>query len=127
MQVITNPCEYGRGQVHLGNRSKIKIKHIDDGRIANGTSNFLFKNIIHVQTLDTSLLSIHHFCKDNNCNFLFYSYHVFVKGESLINFYFKECIIVISTKSSLQSILCVFLLRYLRFRVFVSFSNKTKV
>lgn len=83
MQSISLPQVYhGSGSAQLGNVTHLQVQYIGDGKISSGSSTLLLRNILHVSSLRTLLLYVQQFCRDNNCYFLFYSYHIIVKDQA---------------------------------------------
>jgi len=82
VQSISSPMPYqGPGSAQLGNGTQLQIQHLGDGNFASGSSNFSLRDILHVPSLKTPLLSVQQFCRDNNCYFVFDSFRVFVNDR----------------------------------------------
>lgn len=75
----------GQELVHLGNGASLEIAKMGNGKIDSPIRSLTIKTILHCPSLSKSLLSIHKFAYDNNCYFVFYPFHVFVKDQATQN------------------------------------------
>lgn len=64
VQSISSPQVYhGSRLAQLGNGAQLNIQHMYNGKISYEPSNFSLRNILHVPSLNTLLLSVQQFFK----------------------------------------------------------------
>lgn len=71
----------GPDKVTLGNGSDLDIQHIGNRIIQTPAAKLHLNNILHVPTLQSHLLSVNQFAKDNDCTFKFDSCGFVVKHK----------------------------------------------
>jgi hypothetical protein len=70
---------HGNDKVIVGNEGGLRITNIGSSMLATPKSQFLLTNILHCPSTLSNLLSIQHFCFDNNCYFILATTHFFIK------------------------------------------------
>ncbi|KAL4035670.1 hypothetical protein IC575_004375 [Cucumis melo] len=62
----------GEETVTVGNGQSLNIQNTSSGNLSTSSHTFNLSKILHAPQLAANLLSIHKFCLDNNCIFIFY-------------------------------------------------------
>ncbi|KAA0067173.1 retrotransposon protein [Cucumis melo var. makuwa] len=63
----------GEETVTVGNGQPLNIENTGSGKLSTPSHTFNLSKILHAPQLATNLLSVHKFCLDNNCVFVFYT------------------------------------------------------
>ena len=79
---IQQPFE-GNDMVAVGNGSGLKIDNVGSTLLhsSNSSSDFHLKNVLHCPNASANILSIQLFFVDNDCHFILFSSHFFVKDN----------------------------------------------
>ncbi|KAA8539318.1 hypothetical protein F0562_026010 [Nyssa sinensis] len=66
------PFEYqGDDNITIANGQALDISHSGQSSIQANDHTFRLNNVLRVSSMATNLLSVHQFCKDNHCRFIF--------------------------------------------------------
>ncbi|KAA8523596.1 hypothetical protein F0562_010019 [Nyssa sinensis] len=66
------PVEYqGDDNITIANGQALDISHSGQSSIHANDHTFILNNVLCVPSMATNLLSVHQFCKDNHCRFIF--------------------------------------------------------
>jgi len=63
----------GEETVTVGNGQPLNIENTGSGKLSTPSHTFNLSKILHAPQLAINLLSVHKFCLDNNCVFIFYT------------------------------------------------------
>lgn len=67
--------------VSVGNGTSLEIKNSGSSSFKQNQHTFHLNHILHVLHISTNLLSVHQFCKDNDCSVIFTDSHFLVKDN----------------------------------------------
>lgn len=71
------------GHIAIGNGIGLPITHTGSSSLKTPFHSFSLKNVLHVPTMTTNLISVNQFCRDNNCSFTFTDFDFIVKDNQM--------------------------------------------